>query len=176
MSSAITDDLVAPPLQGNELVQVETYLRSEGVLVRFWYPLEMLEKPQPGLRKSSITGGQTMDTSNVHIHRSVCPLWLTHGLVMPVFVTPLIRLCHSTSINLCHGLVMPIFLSYEQCVCIHETVPWPGYARLRNLTCQVIFLHIHKSVPWSGYAHNLTSQCVTPHARICAMAWLCPSL
>ncbi|KAK7087914.1 probable E3 ubiquitin-protein ligase HECTD4 isoform X2 [Littorina saxatilis] len=55
----------------NELVQVETYLRSEGVLVRFWYPLEMLEKPQPGLRKSSITGGQTMDTSNVHIHREL---------------------------------------------------------------------------------------------------------
>ncbi|KAL8604631.1 hypothetical protein ACOMHN_013411 [Nucella lapillus] len=56
---------------GNELVQVETYLRSEGVLVRFWYPLEMLEKPHPGLRKSSITGGQTMDTSNVHIHREL---------------------------------------------------------------------------------------------------------
>ena len=53
----------------NELVQVETYLRSEGVLVRFWYPLSMLEKPGVGLRKSSITGGQTMDTSNIFIHR-----------------------------------------------------------------------------------------------------------
>lgn len=58
-------------LQPNELVQVETYLRSEGVLVRFWYPLEVLEKPQQGLRKSSITGGQTMDTSSLHIHRLV---------------------------------------------------------------------------------------------------------
>ncbi|XP_025090246.1 probable E3 ubiquitin-protein ligase HECTD4 isoform X2 [Pomacea canaliculata] len=55
----------------NELVQVETYLRSEGVLVRFWYPLEVLEKPQQGLRKSSITGGQTMDTSSLHIHREL---------------------------------------------------------------------------------------------------------
>ncbi|CAG5121382.1 unnamed protein product, partial [Candidula unifasciata] len=55
----------------NELVQVETYLRSEGVLVRFWYPLIMLEKPAQGLRKSSITGGQTMDTSNIFIHREL---------------------------------------------------------------------------------------------------------
>ncbi|GFO01128.1 HECT domain-containing e3 ubiquitin protein ligase 4 [Plakobranchus ocellatus] len=55
----------------NELVQVETYLRSEGVLVRFWYPLIMLEKPGQGMRKASITGGQTMDTSNIYIHREL---------------------------------------------------------------------------------------------------------
>ncbi|XP_055958013.1 probable E3 ubiquitin-protein ligase HECTD4 [Patella vulgata] len=52
----------------NELVQVETYLRSEGVLVRFWYPIQSLEKPPQGLRKASISGGQTLDTSNIHIH------------------------------------------------------------------------------------------------------------
>lgn len=34
--------------QVNELVQVETYLRSEGVLVRYWYPIEMLERPPAG--------------------------------------------------------------------------------------------------------------------------------
>lgn len=50
-------------------MQVETYLRTEGVLVRFWYPIDMLERPPQGLRKSSITGGQTLDTSNVLIHR-----------------------------------------------------------------------------------------------------------
>lgn len=55
----------------NELVQVETYLRTEGVLVRFWYPIDMLERPPQGLRKSSITGGQTLDTSNVLIHREL---------------------------------------------------------------------------------------------------------
>ncbi|KAH9492163.1 putative E3 ubiquitin-protein ligase HTD4 [Bulinus truncatus] len=55
----------------NELVQVETYLRSEGVLVRFWYPLLTLEKPAQGMRKASITGGQTMDTSNIFIHREL---------------------------------------------------------------------------------------------------------
>lgn len=55
--------------QSSELVQVETYLRSEGVLVRFWYPIDMLERPGQGLRKSSITGGQILDTSNTHIHR-----------------------------------------------------------------------------------------------------------
>jgi E3 ubiquitin-protein ligase HECTD4 len=48
---------------------VEVYLRSEGVLVRFWYPIEMLERPPQGLRKSSITGGQILDTSNIFIHR-----------------------------------------------------------------------------------------------------------
>ncbi|ESO97623.1 hypothetical protein LOTGIDRAFT_228255 [Lottia gigantea] len=52
----------------NELVQVETYLRSEGVLVRFWYPIQSLEKPPQSLRKASISGGQTLDTSNTHIH------------------------------------------------------------------------------------------------------------
>lgn len=58
------------PFQSNEIVQVEVYLRSEGVLVRFWYPIEMLERPPQGLRKSSITGGQILDTSNIFIHRS----------------------------------------------------------------------------------------------------------
>jgi len=55
--------------QGNELVQVETYLRSEGVLVRYWYPLHTLERPPQGHRKSTITGGQILDTSNVNIHK-----------------------------------------------------------------------------------------------------------
>ncbi|KAK3084084.1 hypothetical protein FSP39_007865 [Pinctada imbricata] len=55
----------------NELVQVETYLRSEGVLVRFWYPIDMLERPPQGLRKSTIMGGQILDTSNIFIHREL---------------------------------------------------------------------------------------------------------
>ncbi|XP_053376532.1 probable E3 ubiquitin-protein ligase HECTD4 [Mercenaria mercenaria] len=55
----------------NELVQVETYLRSEGVLVRYWYPLNMLERPPQGMRKSTITGGQILDTSNVNIHKEL---------------------------------------------------------------------------------------------------------
>ncbi|WAR02868.1 HECD4-like protein [Mya arenaria] len=56
---------------GNELVQVETYLRSEGVLVRYWYPLNSLERPPQGHRKSTITGGQILDTCNVNIHREL---------------------------------------------------------------------------------------------------------
>ena len=82
-------------------MQVETYLRSEGVLVRFWYPLEMLEKPQPGLRKSSITGGQTMDTSNVHIHRSVQLSWLVDSLQADLS-------SHESSVRL---LSIPLFIS-----------------------------------------------------------------
>ena len=55
--------------QPNELVQVETYLRSEGVLVRFWYPLDMLERPPQGYRRSAIVGHQVLDISNIHTHR-----------------------------------------------------------------------------------------------------------
>ena len=53
------------------MVEVETYLRSEGVLVRFWYPIDMLERPPQGYRKASIIGNQVIDMSNIHIHRSV---------------------------------------------------------------------------------------------------------
>uniref|UniRef100_A0A8C3PY49 HECT domain E3 ubiquitin protein ligase 4 n=1 Tax=Chrysolophus pictus TaxID=9089 RepID=A0A8C3PY49_CHRPC len=40
----------------NELVQVETYLRSEGVLVRYWYPIDMLERPPAGYRRTATNG------------------------------------------------------------------------------------------------------------------------
>ncbi len=53
------------------MVEVETYLRSEGVLVRFWYPIDMLERPPQGYRKASLIGNQVIDMSNIHIHRSV---------------------------------------------------------------------------------------------------------
>ncbi|KAI8513246.1 putative E3 ubiquitin-protein ligase HTD4 [Branchiostoma belcheri] len=64
----------------NELVQVETYLRSEGVLVRYWYPIDMLERPPQGTRKASITGVANMDTSNIQIHRQLlqCESSLVH--------------------------------------------------------------------------------------------------
>ncbi|XP_076346000.1 putative E3 ubiquitin-protein ligase HECTD4 isoform X3 [Tachypleus tridentatus] len=55
----------------NELVQVETYLRNEGVLVRYWYPLEMLERPPQGLRQSAVTGSQTVDTPTIYHHREL---------------------------------------------------------------------------------------------------------
>src|SRR6218665_3127448 len=56
-----------------ELVEIETYLRSEGILVRYWYPLEMLERPAPGYRKSSFIVGRhkTLDVSNIDIHKFV---------------------------------------------------------------------------------------------------------
>ncbi len=62
------------------MVEVETYLRSEGVLVRFWYPIDMLERPPQGYRKASIIGNQVIDMSNIHIHRSVAAasLYLTN--------------------------------------------------------------------------------------------------
>lgn len=50
---------------------METYLQSEGVLVRFWYPLETLERPPQGYRKSTLVGHQPLDTSSIFIHREV---------------------------------------------------------------------------------------------------------
>lgn len=56
-------------LQVNELVQVETYLRSEGVLVRYWYPIDMLERPPAGYRRTATNGLVTLDNTNLQIHR-----------------------------------------------------------------------------------------------------------
>lgn len=56
-------------IQVNELVQVETYLRSEGVLVRYWYPIEMLERPPAGSRRTAANGLVSLDSSNIQIHR-----------------------------------------------------------------------------------------------------------
>lgn len=56
-------------VQVNELVQVETYLRSEGVLVRYWYPIEMLERPPAGSRRTAANGLVSLDSSNIQIHR-----------------------------------------------------------------------------------------------------------
>ncbi|XP_046872567.1 probable E3 ubiquitin-protein ligase HECTD4 isoform X1 [Hypomesus transpacificus] len=55
----------------NELVQVETYLRSEGVLVRYWYPLETLERPPAGSRRTAANGLVSLDSSNIQIHREL---------------------------------------------------------------------------------------------------------
>uniref|UniRef100_A0A3B4BE60 HECT domain-containing protein n=1 Tax=Periophthalmus magnuspinnatus TaxID=409849 RepID=A0A3B4BE60_9GOBI len=55
----------------NELVQVETYLRSEGVLVRYWYPIEMLERPPAGSRRTASNGLVSLDSSNIQIHREL---------------------------------------------------------------------------------------------------------
>ncbi|XP_050780206.1 probable E3 ubiquitin-protein ligase HECTD4 isoform X1 [Gopherus flavomarginatus] len=55
----------------NELVQVETYLRSEGVLVRYWYPIDMLERPPSGYRRTATNGLVTLDNTNIQIHREL---------------------------------------------------------------------------------------------------------
>ncbi|XP_014675681.1 PREDICTED: LOW QUALITY PROTEIN: probable E3 ubiquitin-protein ligase HECTD4 [Priapulus caudatus] len=55
----------------HELVQVEAYLRSDGVLVRYWFPLHMLERPQQGHRRTTVTGSQVLDVSNINIHREL---------------------------------------------------------------------------------------------------------
>ncbi|XP_033101041.1 probable E3 ubiquitin-protein ligase HECTD4 [Anneissia japonica] len=55
----------------NELVQIETYLRSEGVLVCYWYPIEALQKPRAGYRQSDSSDLATFDISNINIHKEL---------------------------------------------------------------------------------------------------------
>lgn len=55
--------------EASEIIQVETYLQNEGVLVRFWYPVVYLERPPPGYRKSSsLRGG---DAASMLVHRQL---------------------------------------------------------------------------------------------------------
>ena len=55
----------------NELVQVESYLKLEGILVRFWYPLRDLEKPHDSSKKTAVTGTQVVNINNNAVHREL---------------------------------------------------------------------------------------------------------
>ncbi|XP_038054835.1 probable E3 ubiquitin-protein ligase HECTD4 isoform X2 [Patiria miniata] len=87
-----------------ELVQVETYLRSEGVLVRYWYPLDMLERPQSGYRRGALTGLAALDISNINIHRE-----LLH--------------CESTSARMSCRTALMEFLGHCQSPEVIEVIP-----------------------------------------------------
>ena len=53
----------------NELVQVETYLRQEGILVRFWYPLSVLERPLH--HQMSAASTCNVDVKDCVVHRQM---------------------------------------------------------------------------------------------------------
>ena len=53
--------------QPNELVQIETYLRQEGVLVRYWYPLSVLERPLH--HQMSAASTCNVDVKDCVVHR-----------------------------------------------------------------------------------------------------------
>ena len=55
----------------NELVQVETYLKLEGVLVRFWYPITSLERPADCAKKTGVTGAQVVNINNFLVHKEL---------------------------------------------------------------------------------------------------------
>lgn len=61
-----------------EFVQVETYLRSDGILVRFWYPVDALERPPAGFRKTAVTGAKLMDINDISIQKEL--LQVEHSL------------------------------------------------------------------------------------------------
>ncbi|KAL5256674.1 hypothetical protein ACHWQZ_G011808 [Mnemiopsis leidyi] len=53
----------------NELVQVETYLRQEGILVRYWYPLSVLERPIH--HQMSAASTCNVDVKDCVVHRQM---------------------------------------------------------------------------------------------------------
>ena len=58
--------------RNNELILVESYLRGDGVLVRFWYPLSWLERPMDGRQKrTTITGFYSVDVRNISVHKEL---------------------------------------------------------------------------------------------------------
>ena len=58
--------------RSSQLVQVETYLAAEGVLVRYWYPLSWLQKPDSDHHKGElVTDSQSVNLSNPEIHREL---------------------------------------------------------------------------------------------------------
>ena len=58
--------------RANELILVESYLRGDGVLVRFWYPLAWLERPKDGRqKKTTITGICSVDVRSAGVHKEL---------------------------------------------------------------------------------------------------------
>ena len=55
----------------NQLVQVETYLSLEGVLVRYWYPISALEKPLGCDSKVGVAGTRKINISNHLVHKEL---------------------------------------------------------------------------------------------------------
>ena len=100
-------------LQVHELIQVECYQRCEGILVRYWYPVDMLERPPAGYRKSPTVGHQALSTANIHLHRyinsSYCRLCSNHSF--PSFLS-------NPSLPIFYFIVSPtcfVFLHLEFC-------------------------------------------------------------
>ncbi len=91
--------------KANQIIQVETYLQAEGILVRFWYPLSWLQKPDQNQAKGDLgTEAQTINLKSCDIHRE---------LINNEFV--LSRLyCRESYLNL---------LKFSREQCIGEAIP-----------------------------------------------------
>ncbi len=58
--------------EAHQLVEVETYLAAEGILVRYWYPLTCLQRPDQGRQKGELVAeAQVVNLSSHEIHREL---------------------------------------------------------------------------------------------------------
>ncbi|ODM93291.1 putative E3 ubiquitin-protein ligase HECTD4, partial [Orchesella cincta] len=81
--------------QGHDLVLVETYIESEGVLVRFWYPVSSLDKTQSGKKPTLSTNTVnmfklhsnliSMESSLCHLYSRACYLSIAQHCTQNIF-------------------------------------------------------------------------------------------
>ena len=57
--------------QANGLVEVETYNRQEGTLMRFWYPISAVESPSRSLVRAASHGLRADATRHGDLHREL---------------------------------------------------------------------------------------------------------
>lgn len=96
--------------EGNEIIQVESYLQNEGALVRFWYPVVYLERPPPGYRKSSsLRGG---DAASMLVHRQ---LLKSEASLVSMYSRRALLTLHSTLERSKEELVEHLGLVSEEC-------------------------------------------------------------
>eukprot|EP00800_Vazella_pourtalesii_P003218 TRINITY_DN1323_c0_g1_i3.p1 TRINITY_DN1323_c0_g1~~TRINITY_DN1323_c0_g1_i3.p1 ORF type:complete len:2260 (+),score=553.45 TRINITY_DN1323_c0_g1_i3:560-6781(+) len=138
------------------LVQVETYLENEGVLVRYWYPLDLLEKPPKGARKSNIPILRSQSI-NVYMHRAL--ILYENALTMKYCQCALVNLLAHTDLRLpvpdSTPLQIPIRSPQELLVTRISYLKQFSYLSL------AIALPDSTQIPWSGLSSLQPSDCIS---------------
>ena len=138
------------------LVQVETYLENEGVLVRYWYPLDLLEKPPKGARKSNIPILRSQSI-NVYMHRAL--IKYENALTMKYCQSALISLLSHTDLRLPTPKSSPI----EEPICVPQEILITRMSYLKQFSYMSLAIALPDStqIPWSGLSSLQPSDCIS---------------
>ena len=144
--------------ESTNLVQVETYLENEGVLVRYWYPLDMLEKPPKGARKSNIPILRSQSI-NVYMHRAL--IKYENSLAMKYCQGALVNLLKHTELSL--PLPAPPSCSLpREPLCISQELLITRISHLKQFSYVSLAMALPDStqIPWSGLSSLQPSDCI----------------